>query len=124
MIRELTEHERDFVRGIASRLAPEDKDRLLSDLENARAEPTLEDGSLILFHIEGYQRPNHIGQHTFPFEGRVHDADGAEVCVLLFADPGNRLLELEFLRWSDGGLQGPDWTTLEIVSKPLPFQKR
>ncbi len=120
MLRELTEDERAFVRSIASRLAPEDRDRLLSDMESARAEQTLEDGSLILFHIDGYQRPHHIGQHTFPFEGVVRDADGAEVCVLLFADPGNRLLELEFLRWGDGGLQGPDWTTLQIVPKPSP----
>ncbi|WP_408495205.1 DUF6984 family protein [Paraburkholderia sediminicola] len=122
MLRELTDGERAFVRGIASRLDAKEREELLSDLERARAEPTLDDGSLILFHIEGYQRPPHIGQHTFPFEGRVLDADGAEVCVLLFADPGNRLLELEFLRWGDGGLQGPDWTTLQIVPKPSPIQ--
>ncbi|HEY4296110.1 MAG TPA: hypothetical protein VGM85_06520 [Paraburkholderia sp.] len=122
MLRELTENERVFIRGVASRLDPEARDSLLSDLNNAHAEPTLEDGSLILFHIDGYQRPGKIGQHTFPFEGRLTDEDGAPVCVLLFADPANRLLQLEFLRWGDGDLQGPDWMTLEIVSKPVPIQ--
>lgn len=122
MLRELTDGERAFIRSIAFRLDDKERGELLSDLERARAEPTLDDGSLILFHIEGYQRPHHVGQHTFPFEGRVLDADGADVCVLLFADPGNRLLELEFLRWADGGLQGPDWATLQIVPKPSPIQ--
>ncbi|WP_407945863.1 DUF6984 family protein [Paraburkholderia metrosideri] len=124
MLRELTDNERNFIRGVASRLDPDARHKLLFDLDRARALPTLKDGSLIELHIDGYQRPSHVGQHSFPFEGRLVDADGAEVCVLLFADPDDRLLELEFLRWGDGDLQGPDWTTLQIVSKPLPIGKR
>lgn len=120
MRRELTDGEKNFIRGVASRLDPDDRHKLLFDLEHARAEPTLADGSLIQFHIDGYQRPTDVGQHSFQFEGRLADADGAEVCVLLFADPGNRLFELEFLRWEDGELQSPNWTTLRIVTKPLP----
>ena len=117
MLRELTENERTFIRLIASRLASEESDKLLSDLASAHAEPELEDGSLILFHIDGYERSHRIGQHTFPFEGRLADADGEPVSVLLFADPANRLLQLEFIRWADGQLQGPNWATLEIVEK-------
>ncbi|MBW9108008.1 DUF6984 family protein [Paraburkholderia phenoliruptrix] len=123
MRRELTENERTFVRLIASRLAPEESEKLLSDLASARAEPQLEDGSLILFHIDGYERSTAIGQHTFPFEGRLADADGEPVSVLLFADPANRLLELEFIRWADGQLQGPNWASLQIVEKPSPVKK-
>ncbi|WP_105510575.1 DUF6984 family protein [Paraburkholderia sp. BL21I4N1] len=121
MLRQLTEGETAFIRQIASRLEPADGERLLSDLACARAESQLEDGSLVHFYLDGYVRPAHVGQHTFPFEGRLTDADGAAVCVLLFADPGNRLLELEFLRWADGYLQGPDWATLQIVVKPSPL---
>lgn len=123
MRRELTENERTFIRLIASRLAREESERLLSDLASAHAEPQLEDGSLILFHIDGYERPHAIGQHTFPFEGRLADVDGEPVSVLVFADPANRLLELEFIRWADGQLQGPNWTTLQIVEKPSPVKK-
>lgn len=122
MLRELTENEKTFIRLIAARLPPAERMELLSDMANVHAEPQLEDESLILFHIDGYERPPHIGQHTFPFEGRLADADGEPVCVLLFADPANRLLELEFIRWADGELQGPDWTTLRIVEKPSPVK--
>ncbi|MFM0741287.1 hypothetical protein PQQ51_28970 [Paraburkholderia xenovorans] len=115
MNRELTEGEKAFIRNVAERLAPIDGARLTNDLENVRAESTLPDGSLILFHLEGYQRPKERGQHTYPYEGTLRDADGTVVDVLLFADPADRLFQLEFLRWGDGPLQEPDWTKLKIV---------
>lgn len=115
MKRELTNCEKSFIREVAARLAPPDAARLLDDLEKARAESTLDDGSLIFFHIYGHDRPKERGQHTYPYEGTLRDADGAVVDVLLFADPSDRLVQLEFLRWGDGPLQGPVWTTLKIV---------
>ncbi|MFM0730639.1 hypothetical protein PQQ52_09125 [Paraburkholderia sediminicola] len=115
MERELTDFEKSFIRGVAARLAPADEARLLDDLEKARAESTLDDSSLTLFHIYGHERSMERGQHTYPHEGTLRDADGAVVDVLLFADPSDRLFQLEFLRWGDGPLQEPDWTALKIV---------
>ncbi|MFP3566930.1 DUF6984 family protein [Paraburkholderia sp. SIMBA_030] len=115
MRRELTDSEQTFIREIAARLGSVDGATLMSDLENATAEPTLDDGSMIYFHINGYDRPKERGQHTYPYEGTVKDADGAAVDVLLFADPAGRLYQLEYLRWGDGPLQEPDWTSLKIV---------
>lgn len=115
MNRELTEGEKSFIRSIAARLDPTDAARLINDFMNVRAEPTLEDGSLIVFHIADYVRPHTRGQHTYPYEGVLKDVDGAEVDALLFADPDERLFQLEFLRWADGPLQEPDWSTLRIV---------
>lgn len=115
MRRELTDSEKSFIRDVAARLAPTNAARLLDDLTSARAESMLDDGSLVLFHIHGHERPNERGQHTYPYEGTLRDADGAVVDVLLFADPSDRLFQLEFLRWGDGPLLKPDWTTLKIV---------
>ncbi|HZZ04843.1 DUF6984 family protein [Paraburkholderia sp.] len=115
MDRKLTDEEKSFIREVAARLDPEDEARLTHDLANAHAEPMLDDNSLILFHIDGYQRPQERGQHTYPYEGTLKDADGAVVDVLLLADAADRLFQLEFLRWGDGPLKKPDWTTLKIV---------
>lgn len=115
MTRKLTDCEKSFICDVAARLPVLDEARLLDDMENALAESMLDDGSLILFHIRGYERPKERGQHTYPYEGTLSDADGAVVDVLLFADPSDRLYQLEFLRWADGPLQEPDWATLKIV---------
>lgn len=39
-------------------------------------------------------------------------------CALQFADPANRLLELELIRCAHGPLQGPKSATQQIVEKP------
>lgn len=122
--RELTEGEKSFIRGVAARLDPENAAQLLTDLAHARAEPTLEDGSLIVFHIDGYVRPDKRGLGTYPYEGTLKDADGAEVHVLLLDDPADRLFQLEFLRWADGPLQNPDWSTLHFRPTPQPYVKK
>jgi hypothetical protein len=44
----------------------------------------------------------------------MRDRDGAELAVDLYADPNNRLLELEIVRYEQGDLIDPDWTTLEL----------
>jgi len=43
------------------------------------------------------------------------DMDGAVVDVLLLADAAHRLYQLEFVRYSDGPLLRPNWSTLEIA---------
>ncbi|CAB3768957.1 hypothetical protein LMG29542_05990 [Paraburkholderia humisilvae] len=81
----------------------------------ARAEEMLDDASLIRFHLFGYERGDYHGQHTYPVEGQLNDCDGTPVHVLLYADPADRLYELEFLRWGDGPLQAPDWASLKLI---------
>jgi hypothetical protein len=115
MLRDLTEGEISFIRSVANRLNPAARDMLLADLSLARAEEMLDDASLMRFHLTGYERGKFCGQHTYPIEGELNDADGTAVHVLLFADPADRLYELEFLRWGDGPLQAPDWTTLKLI---------
>jgi hypothetical protein len=118
MLRDLTKDEISFIRSVANRLEPADRDRLLSDLSLARAEEMLDDASLMRIHLSGYKRGAVRGQHTYPIEGELNDADGTPAHVLLFADPADRLYELEFLRWGDGPLQAPDWTTLKLIEGP------
>jgi hypothetical protein len=123
MLRDLTENERAFIVEVARKLAPNESTQLLTDLAIAQARSTLPDESIIRFHLGGYCGPTRGGQELYPFEGTMHDRDGANLDVLLFKDSANRLYEMEFVRWEGGDLQGPDWPTLRIVAKPLPFQK-
>ncbi|MFM0556029.1 hypothetical protein P0D69_34420 [Paraburkholderia sediminicola] len=50
----------------------------------------------------------------------MNDADGAPISLLLFADPADRLYELEYLRWGDGPLQQPNWATLRFIPDVIP----
>lgn len=118
MLRDLTEGEISFIRSVANLLGPAARDRLLLDLSLARAEEMLDDASVMRIHLAGYERGAVRGQHTYPIEGELNDADGTPAHVLLFADPADRLYELEFLRWGDGPFLGPDWTTLKLIEGP------
>jgi hypothetical protein len=114
MKRSLTNEERELIARISEKLDGSEGARLLSDLENASAVPATEDGSRIQFDISGYDRPPYKGQHPFDVEGRMLDQDGAEISVLLHADENGRLFELEFIRWGEGDLIGPNWGTLQL----------
>jgi hypothetical protein len=96
VLRDLTEGEILFIRSIANRLKPATRSRLLSDLDLARAEELFDDASLIRFHFAGYERCKKAGQSTYPIEGRLNDADGATVHLLLFADPTTDCTSLNF----------------------------
>ncbi|MFP3566929.1 DUF6984 family protein [Paraburkholderia sp. SIMBA_030] len=115
MLRELTSHEKSFICGVANRLGVEARDRLMDDLSRAQAEPLLADGALVRFHLVGYQRAPYVGQRLFPVEGAMEDKDGSQMQLLLFADPADRLFELEYLRWDGDALQAPNWSTLRFV---------
>jgi hypothetical protein len=118
MLRNLTDGEASFIRAVADMLNSAQRAQLLSDLALARAEEILHDASLIRFHLAGYERGDYHGQHTYPIEGQLSDSDGTPVHVLLFADPADKLYELEFLRWGDGPLQAPDWASLKLIEGP------
>jgi hypothetical protein len=114
MMRILTDDEISFISGVAARMNAEARERLLSDLAIAQVETELADGELIKFHLKGHEHPRG-GQHLYPVEGEMHDADGSPMTVLLFADPADRLYELEYLRWGDGPMQDPNWSTLRYI---------
>jgi hypothetical protein len=113
MPRPLTDIEKSVISQIAARL-PEGprRQQLMADMENATAEPATEDGSRIVFHIRGYQRPKYEGQHSFGVEGKVRDQDGTQISIDLYADQNDRLLELEVLREAPGNIISPDWASI------------
>lgn len=113
-MRKPTLHERRIVLAIANLLVEKDRQQLLADLSDSTITNETADGSRRVFHIPGYQRPLYRGQHSYNVEGTMKDADGADVTVRLYADENNRLFELEFIRWGDGDLIAPRWTTLEL----------
>ena len=113
-MRALTSNEKQLIREVANRLADNEGDRLLSDMEKATAETVTRDGSRVVFTIEGYERPIFRGQQPFSVEGQVRDRDGKELSVLLHADENGRLLELELVRFDEGEVLEPMWSTLRL----------
>jgi hypothetical protein len=106
--------ERGVIHHVAQRLPPAQRDLLLTDMANATAEDASAGGARVVFTIRGYERPTYRGQHPFPVEGRVLDRDGAELSVLLHADENGRLLELELVRFDEGPVLRPDWSTFKL----------
>lgn len=115
-MRALTAEEKNLIVKFANRLESERQQKLLRDLNGAIVKSDAPDGGLIVFGIEGYERPPHQGQHTYGIEGKMLDDDDAELSVLLYADPDDHLLELEFLRWDEEVIRKPRWETLELFS--------
>jgi hypothetical protein len=114
MKRPLTSEERDLIARIAEKLGGSEGAQLLADSKNASAMSGTADSSRVLFEIPGYERPAYKGQHPYGVEGKMLDQDGAELSVLLHADENGRLFELEFIRWGEGNLIAPDWSTLKL----------
>ena len=114
IMRDLTSSEKNLIRSIALRLPNEEGSQLLLDMAQATAVSIPCDGSRVIFNISGYQRPAYRGQHPFPVEGKVRDQDGSELSVLLYADENGRLLELELVRFDEGDVIEPDWSTLRL----------
>jgi hypothetical protein len=119
MTRPLTHHERELIDRVAGYLREPQRGRLLDDAAVATAETVNTDGSIVRFHLAGYDRPAYRGQHALPVEGVVQDADGASISVLLHQDENDRLYELEYVRFDDGDLIAVRWETLSLVPKPI-----
>ena len=109
--RALSPLEYDAVRRLVAKLPSEVRDQVMADVASAMVRPDAGDGSRLVFEIPGYERPPYEGQRPYPFEGKLRDDDGADVCVVLHADQNGRLFELELIRWAEGELIRPDWTT-------------
>jgi hypothetical protein len=112
-MRNVTADERRAVLAIANALPAEQGHQVKADLEISQVEE--ESGATRLrFVIPGYVRPPYRGQHPFPAEGWMQDADGARLDVILHADEHGRLFELEIIRWSAGEIVSPKWNTFSI----------
>jgi hypothetical protein len=114
MRRPLSDAETRVIKQVAEKLTPDRRQQLLTDMAHASAIEATEDGARVQFEIPGYQRPPYRGQHSFGVSGELLDEDGTKLSFDLFADENDRLLELELIRWGDGGLMGPKWETLQL----------
>lgn len=115
-MRKVATGEREAVLAIANALPDEQGHQVRADLEISHLEE--ESGTARLrFIIPGYVRPPYRGQHPFPAEGWMQDADGARLEVILHADERGRLLELELIRWSEGEVIGPKWDTFTVCGQ-------
>lgn len=113
--RELTDAEKRVISVIAERLpSGPRREQLLADMTNAVAEDENAEGSRIVFHIRGYQRPPYRGQHSFGVAGALDDSDGVKIALDLYADHNDRLLDLELVRVGSGPIKGPDWNSLVL----------
>ena len=112
--RSLANADVDVIRLVAGKLPADAGRQLLLDLDSATAESVIPDGSRVQFTLADYQRPPYQGQRSFGVSGRLLDSDGTSLSFDLFADEKGRLFELELIRWGDGELISPDWSTLEL----------
>ena len=119
-MRPLTDLEKKAVLAMANEVGSDEvRNQLLLDLDRPLVEAVSPDGSRLMFRIDGYQCPPHRGQDTFrgkdgfPVEGTMHDADGAEMDVLLFVVHG-RVYELELVRHMGGPVLRPDWNSFRV----------
>ena len=113
MRRPLTESEKMVVSRMAETLPEAQRSQITDDLAHATAEHLNEDGSLIRFEIEGYQRLARTGR-TVSVDAMATDRDGAHLNVILFTDGSGRLYELEIVRFESGNVVALDWTTLRF----------
>jgi len=72
------------------------------------------DGAVVLFVIDGYARPEYEGQHSYPVDIRLRDADGADLAAILFADPTDRLHVLEIIMWDLENLIEPNMESVQL----------
>lgn len=114
-VRPLTVGERAALVQLAERLPHIEKEGLLRDLEGCFVSPQTEDGSRLLFELQGYARPEYKGQHAYSIEGTVKDSDGAQMTVCIYAGHDDRLLELELIKWGEAAIFQPNWETFEVT---------
>lgn len=113
-MRSLSTVERTIIEQMAEKMPAHLRSMLLSDLEVASVVDEMTDAAKISFAIPNYQRPIYRGQHSYGVEGRILDEDGVEISVILYADENNHLLELEFIRWGEGGVKALKLETLKL----------
>jgi hypothetical protein len=114
-MRSLTKPEQFILLEMSKYLSDEQKKQFLYDVDHAVVEKANPDGSRVKFFISGYERQAYEGQHAYSVEGRMLDVDGEVVSVYIYADKNNRLLELEYVKWSDTPIIELQWNSFSIV---------
>lgn len=112
-MRPLSREERHLIELLAAKLDVKTRVRLLEDLASARVVQEAADGAVLTFELEGYQRPKEPGQCLYPIEAELGAADDT-ITILLYADSNGRLLELEFINWSEKAAVDTSWRDLRI----------
>jgi hypothetical protein len=114
-VRKLSAGELRALRLLGSRLPQAQKKQFLDDLQDCLITEATADGSRLIFTLRDYTRPTYRGQHAYPIEGVVNDTDGSQLSVSIYADPNDRLLELELVKWEDKPICDPDWSTFRLA---------
>ena len=109
--RPLNANEIRIIKGFAEQVSKEDQRQILCDLAELSVRSATEDGEVIAFEIEGYQRPPYSGQRDLDVDARVLDSDGAVIGIVLYTDQNGRLFELEYIRWDFQNIRDPQWHT-------------
>ena len=112
-MRSLTTEEKQALLLIARALDDEESRTLIADIQRARVGS--ERASLLRFCLDGYTRPEYLGQKSYGIEGKVEDSDGFVLDVDLFRDHNGHLLELEFIRYGENGEAKPKWRTFRVT---------
>lgn len=110
----LTNAERAAMEVICEHLADDQRRQVLAQLRSFDVEVVNEDRSLLRFTGAGQSLAP--GQQPIWPEGKVQDADGELLDVVLYQDANGHLLAFELVRYAQGPVQGPDWTTLKVYS--------
>lgn len=101
-----------LIEAVAARLPETSALQPQADLASATAVEMGIGGARVGFVISGYERQPFQGQHAYPVELQMQDADGAELTPILHADANDRLLELEIIRWDGAELISPEIESL------------
>ena len=106
-LRKLHAHERLLIEAVAKVLPAEPAAQLRADVDAAMAVD--QSRALVGFVVAGHARSEPPGDHPYPVEIEVPDADGEALSIILFADGDGRLLQLEIIRWDDEAVTAPNW---------------
>jgi hypothetical protein len=120
-VRRLSNEESEAIIAIAGTIESDsERDLLLADIRSCTVTSTVADGSMLMFNLEGYVRPEKWRQQQyksrdgFRAEGVVKDKDGVDMDVMLFQDQNHRLLKLDIVRYQGGPVIAPDWSTFRL----------
>jgi hypothetical protein len=113
-VRTLSPAEREALIKLSAGMDAKAREQFLRDIETASVTSATADGSRLTFYLKDYERPKYRGQHAYPVEGQVKDADGSTLTVALYADHNDRLLELELIKYESRAVVRPNWSTFQV----------
>jgi len=115
-MRPLTATEIAVVRWFALQIDEPQRESLINDVDKATADEIRDEQLTIRFDLEDYTRPPYRFERPLPIDAAVLDTDGSTLAVVLATDENGRLFQLQVIRFEDGPILGPDWSTLRLLS--------